>query len=159
MIVIGIDVGLTGAIAFIEDAGVDIVDMPVKALPGDGLIGNEIDALQLCIEIQKRCTGKAVAAFVEQQRVSRAFDNAIQIQGSLMLSLGAVKAVLAVLRVPTQMVDPQHWKKFYGLKKDKDDSRETARRLYPCAANMLKLAKDHNKAESLLIAHYGKSRT
>ena len=82
--------------------------------------------------------------------------NAIQTQGSLMRSLGAIETVFEVLRMPVMLISPQVWKKHFGLKSDKKASLEVARRLYPqCSA--ISRAKDHNRAESLLLAQYGKT--
>lgn len=50
-------------------------------------------------------------------------------------------------------VSPSQWKKDVGLlKKDKDDSRFKAMKLFPKAAITRK--KDHNRAEALLLAKY-----
>lgn len=42
---------------------------------------------------------------------------------------------------------------------DKDGSRAVAIELYPMAEYQLERAKDHNRAESLLIAEYGRRVT
>jgi hypothetical protein len=69
-----------------------------------------------------------------------------------------------VLRFKPRMVSPQTWQAHYGLKGKKAVKREPgempqaiviARTLYPEVAHWLSRVKDHNRAESLLIAHHG----
>ena len=56
---------------------------------------------------------------------------------------------------------PQLWKKHYGLKREKDETKaqykgksvELARKLFPAASSLLMLSKD-GRAEALLIAKY-----
>ena len=52
------------------------------------------------------------------------------------------------------IVNPQVWKKTFGLKSDKDASIACALRLYPAAAKFLARKKDHNRSESILIGHW-----
>lgn len=52
------------------------------------------------------------------------------------------------------IVNPQVWKRTFGLKSDKDASIACALRLYPSAAKFLARKKDHNRSESILIGHW-----
>ena len=74
---------------------------------------------------------------------------------SLLHSKGVIEGVLGVLRMPPQLVNSQRWKGFYGLGSDKTLALEKARTLYPGAQTRLARKKDHNRAESILIAHFG----
>jgi hypothetical protein len=81
--------------------------------------------------------------------------NSIQSQGSLMRSRGVVEAVLDVAGFETKAVQPQAWKKHFGLiGEEKGDSREKAIALYPDAASRLARVKDHNRGEALLMARF-----
>jgi len=51
-------------------------------------------------------------------------------------------------------VTPQVWKKSMNLTSDKNESLAAARIAFPQA--VLKLKKDHGKAEALLIAEYAR---
>ena len=64
--------------------------------------------------------------------------------------------MLECLKYPVQYVAPQRWKKAFALGSDKAMALETARRLYPGAAAELKRQKDHNRAEAVLLAHWGR---
>lgn len=154
--IIGIDPGLTGAIAFIDSRGCVVVeDIPTVELPGNGMVKRKVDGLALARLVRNHCPAAESATVVcEAVRAMGGQNNAVQTQGSLMRTLGAIEAVFEVLRFPWQIVEPQTWKRFYGLGADKAASMNTARTLYPTAP--LKLAKHHNRAEALLIAHYGR---
>ncbi len=154
MIAIGIDPGVTGAIAFVDDRGSCVIeDLPTLPLPGAGRIGRRIDGATLAKIIRANCPiGIAARAMVEGQRAMGGKDNAIQVHFSLGRSVGCIETALEILRIPHESIDPQRWKGFFGLGEVKRDSIEKARLLYPLS--FLKLVKDHNKAEALLIAHY-----
>lgn len=160
MITLGVDCGLTGAVAFIDERGACTVeDLPTVALPGNGMIRRRIDGRALA-NLILRCTipGEPVEAFVESvSTMGGALGNAVQTQGSLMRTLGAVETVLEMLRMPPTMVVPRTWKRVYGLDSSKADTLTTARKLYPeTALRSLARAKDHNRADAVLIAHYGR---
>jgi hypothetical protein len=157
MISVGIDPGLTGAVAFLDRGACVIEDLPTMQLPGNGLVKRKIDGRALAALLRKHCPiGETVGIFVEQVRAMGGQNNAVQTQGSLMRTLGCIEGVLEVLRMPPAMVESQAWKRFYGLGADKAACLQVARTLYPGAP--LKLAKHHNRAEALLIAHYGLQR-
>lgn len=154
MITIGIDPGLTGAVAFVDSRGTHAFeDMPTVSLPGNPYVKRRVDARRLGELLRQHCpVGEPVRAMVEAVRTMGGQNNAVQTQGSLMRSLGAIEAVLEVLRIEFESVEPQRWKGFYAIGADKAEALDVARRLYPSAA--LKRKADHNKAEALLIAHY-----
>jgi len=159
VITLGVDPGLSGAIAFIDERGCCVVeDLPTIALPGNGLVKRRIDGRALA-NLILRCTipGEPVQAFVEQVSTMGGKNNAVQTQGSLMRTLGAIETVLEMLRMPPVMVQPRVWKRLYGLDSSKADALDVARKLYPAtAAQRLTRAKDHNRAECVLLAHYGR---
>lgn len=154
MIVVGVDPGLTGAIAFLDSRGSMVVcDIPTVEVDGAGMVKRKVDGLALARLVREHCP-VSDDALVVCEAVRAMPGNAIQTQGSLMRSLGAIEAVFEVLRFPVLMIQPQVWKRHFGLKADKGESLRVARTLYPhCTA--ISRAKDHNRAESLLIAHYG----
>ena len=154
MIVIGVDPGLTGAITFLDSRGSMVVrDIPTVEVDGGGLVKRKIDGLALARLVRENCPA-AEDALVVCEAVRAMPGNAIQTQGSLMRSLGAIEAVFEVLRFPVLMIQPQVWKRHFNLKADKGESLRVARTLYPHCRDITR-AKDHNRAESLLIAHYG----
>lgn len=165
MIVIGIDPGLTGAIAIIRGGQAVIADIPTLPLDGGGLVSRRVDGRRLAEIVRHHCpAGDAVQVCCEAVGVMGGQNNAVQTQGSLMRSLGAIEAVFDVLRWPCLMVRAQAWQAHYGLVGKKAEKRDRgampaaivkARDLYPSAASLLTRVKDHNRGEALLIAHYG----
>ena len=169
MICIGIDPGLTGAGAAVDHNGlVGVFDLPTMEIPGVGpeaLVKNKIDGHALCTQLLRLCplgSGKPLV-LIESVRAMGGKDNSIQTQASLLRSLGAIETVAECLGWKPQYVAPQKWKKFFGLidpaLKDSERKRESlarARALYPNTKDdVLRLAKSHNRAEALLLAHWG----
>lgn len=157
MIAWGIDIGLTGALARIDHCGaVVVLDVPVVA---DGAKGSRIDGRTLGRLIRQNTPPDEPITVVMEDvrpRPNPLRGTSIVTEGSLMRSRGAIEAVLDLLGLRAHVVQPQTWKRHYGLlKAEKDESRKRALMLYPNAACDLARKKDHNRAEALLLAHYG----
>ena len=165
MIVIAVDPGLTGACSVLGHAGLRAVfDLPTMPIPGVGpkaMIQDKIDGRALVKLLRHHCPlGEPVSAVIESVNVMGGKDNAVQTQGSLLRTLGTVETVLECLGWAPEYANAQTWKRFFGLidseltpAQRKRKALECARRLYP-QCNELARAKDHNRAESLLIAHW-----
>ena len=67
-------------------------------------------------------------------------------------AVGVISAVCELTNYPFHLVSPQKWKKHFNLTADKNEALDLARKLFPKAP--LKLKKDINRAEALLIARY-----
>lgn len=161
MIVIGIDPGLTGACAVVDHLGVRAVfDLPTMPVPGAGpkaLVKRKIDGRALCQLLLKHCPAgdSKPHVFLEKVSTMGGANNAVQTQGSLMRSLGAIETVVECLKWPVEHVAPQTWKKLYGIGSDKAAALEKARGLHQEVAADLARVKDHNRAEAVLLAHWG----
>lgn len=158
MFTLGIDVGLTGALAVISQRSGEVValhDLPVMTWGKT----KWIDALELCALIRTAREGHPARAFVEHTHPTPKLG-VIPAQ-SMGVTLGSTLAALQFSGVPYELVPAQSWKRALGLiaeagapdKAKKDASLSRARMLFPTAD--LDRAKDHNRAEALLIAHYG----
>ena len=81
--------------------------------------------------------------------------------GRYMRAAGALEATVDLCGLDIVFVQPVTWKRALGLiGENKGGSLELIRGLYPgCADKWFKRQKDHNRAESALIAIYGASRT
>lgn len=173
MIVIGIDPGLTGACSVIDHNGLRAVfDLPVMKIPGVGekaLVQKKIDGHAFCALLLKHApAGEPKPTIAIEAVGTQGVGISIQTAASLLRSLGALETVAECLRFPIVYINSQKWKRYYGLidhNKDpnltasqqsaltKKRSMECARRLYPDCTDIAR-AKDHNRAESLLIAHW-----
>lgn len=149
---IGIDPGISGAIAVLDD-NPRVYDMPVSAkLSGKG---NQVDPYGLAHIIANAAQGAStLTCYVEQvgpmpkQGVTSVF--------SFGRSAGVLEGVLAAFGLKTVMVRPQAWKKRAGLlKADKDAARTLAMQTWPSLSSELSRKKDVGRADALLIALHG----
>ena len=177
MIIIGIDPGMSGAIVRLdtETSAVRIADMPTMedGSPVRRLVRgrwtsvqknrvNGLELIQILRGMSEGVPGVRVAleAIVARPEGNAKEDgerrgNSMQSQAAMIGTRYAILTVCDVLALPVDEVAPQKWKKALGLlKASKKVSIETARRLYPHAADGLKRTRDDGRAEALLIAHY-----
>ena len=70
------------------------------------------------------------------------------------LGMGTWLGILGTLGLPYTRVRPHAWKRMLGLGKDKEQARLRAQQLFPGAG--LRPEKDHGRAESLLLAYWGR---
>jgi len=148
-VIIGIDCGISGAIAFLNDNGsfISVHDMPVMAGTGKR---QQVNAAELA-KILRLCGGTA-----HVERVSAMPKQGVSSMFSFGTSYGIVLGVLAALQIPVVLVTPQSWKKNAGLGgKEKDYARAKAQQLFPMAE--LGRKKDIGRADALLIARYSPS--
>lgn len=159
---LGIDPGLTGAIALIDDLRVVALhDIPVMTKPGGGAkVKNQIDPIALADLLRDLILLHQIELAVLEQ-VSTMPKQGVASNASLMHSFGIIEGALGWTMVPLIMAKPQKWKKAAGLamggdltdSQKKSASLALARRLFPGAS--LDRVKDHGRAEALLIARYG----
>lgn len=157
MLCIGIDPGLSGAVAFLPATGqVRVIDMPIAAYSKKGYVKNALDVNGLASHLKPyrdaALIDSAVTVFME--RVNAFPGQGASSMFSLGMSFWGVAGVVAALGLPLVLVESQEWKKHFRLTKDKDLSRGLASRWYPGVD--LSRKKDHGRAEALLIARYGK---
>ena len=153
MKVIGIDPGLSGAIAILEENKVlSLFDMPVMA---EGKKNKrQLNSAQLVNIIQDNTNEEDDIAVVVEQ------VNAMPGQGVTSMfnfgqTFGAIKGVCAALKLPIFFVRPSKWKKHFELiNSSKDSSRTKTIEMYPSLSNQLAKKKDVNKADAILIARY-----
>ncbi len=153
MITIGIDPGLSGAIAVLQDGRfVAVESMPTLA-KGSGTVKNEVSPAGVLAILRERVPPvDSVAAVIE--RVNSRPGEGVASSFSLGDSFGVVRGVVAVARVETRYVTPAQWKKHFKLTSDKELSRALAVRLFPEAAAQLRFKKDADRAEALLLARW-----
>lgn len=165
MITIGIDPGLTGACAVFDHNGLRAVfDIPNMKIPGVGpkaLVQSKIDAKAFLHTLRDLWpSGEPARAVIEAVGTMGGANNAVQTQGSLLRTLGALEAVIECSRIPLQYAYPQTWKRFYGLIDSKLNDKERKAKAIECARNLypqcrdIGRAKDHNRAEAILIGHW-----
>ena len=153
MKIIGIDPGLSGAIAVLENNNVlNIFDIPVMS-EGKKNKRQLNSALLVNLLRENIIKDEEVAVVVEQV-------NAMPGQGVTSMfnfgqTFGAIKGICAALEFPIYFVRPSKWKKYFELiNSSKDSSRTKAIEMYPKLSNQLAKKKDVNKSDAILIARY-----
>lgn len=155
MIVLGIDIGLTGALAAVDSHGSSsVADLPLLA-DKSRICGRQLlDLVRSFVAPGERAMLVTEDVQPRPQGNSNRHGNTMFSQGSMMQSKGIVLCACDIAKLDLQLVSPQTWKKFYGLiGQDKSESMAMAKTLYPDAD--LRLVKHHNRADALLLAHFG----
>lgn len=153
--VIGIDVGLSGALALLGESGlIDVQDMPTMLKgAGSGKVKNEVNPAALSEVLRAYADGHADDVLVVIEQVSSMPGQGVASMMSLGDSRGCVRGVVAARGYPIEWLSPVKWKKHYGIGSDKELARAKAINLYPGADLARKC--DHGRAEAILIARYG----
>ena len=152
MIILGIDPGLSGALALYDtpEQTVEVIDMPVLELVRNGRKKGEVSAQALANHL----AGRGIkAAYLE--RVNAMPGQGVTSVFSFGRSTGIVEGVLAAYDIPTTLVTPQAWQKAVGQRAGKDGSRERAMQLFPAQADLFQRKKDDGRSDAALIAYYG----
>lgn len=156
MIVIGIDPGLTGAIAFLShNRPPDVVDLPTVPIEGGGTVRRRLHAPALRSLIRERCPATEPVLVVIEDLSAGGRDSSAQTVGSQYRTRGCIEATLELLGLKPHVVHARTWKKFYALDSDKGRALRLARELYPSLEGALRRACDHNRAEAVLLARFG----
>lgn len=145
MITIGIDPGLSGAIAAIEASGhYAVQDLPVqrdKSLAW-------IDGARLADIVRSFGSAGEMTCIIE--RVSAMPKQGVASSFGFGVNFGSVLGVIQGLGIRLELVTPVKWKREMNLSAEKHASLHKARLLFPRAE--LHLCKHDGRAEALLLA-------
>lgn len=146
--IIGIDPGLSGGIAYISPTG----GHDARPMP---LAGNEIDGHEIAAQIKAVMPDVVILEKVHampKQGVSSTFKFG--------MGYGIVIGVCEALGIPYRLVTPKAWKKtvLAGTKKDKDAAISFVRRAYPSIdlTPGRKRVPHDGMADAICIAEYGR---
>ena len=153
MRIFGIDPGLTGALAILDEKKiVDVIDLPTMS---DGKKNKkQLNSAHLSQYISDKILDLSNSVVVVEQ------VNAMPGQGVTSMfnfgqTFGAIKGVSAALKLPIFFVRPSKWKKHFELiNSSKDSSRTKAIEMYPSLSDNLAKKKDVNKSDAILIARF-----
>jgi len=141
-IYIGIDPGVTGAMATISSNGVSVFDFDD---------GETLERLRIVGSLPE----KTVAVI---EKVHSMPKQGVASSFKFGQNFGQWIGRLETLRIRFDFVTPQKWQKeiFDSMAKGdrKSMSLDRARRLFPEMAEYLKRKKDHSRADAILIAEY-----
>ncbi len=151
-VIIGVDPGISGGIAFLTERGEPLLvaELPIIRdgslawVDGGRLQSLLIDTLQ---GMQARALIERVSA-MPKQGVSSSFNFGV--------GFGSLLSIFQARHIAIELISPAKWKHAMGLTSAKQLSLDKARLLYPTVE--LPRAKDEGRAEALLLAHYGLHR-
>lgn len=164
MLVIGIDPGLSGALAMVGPKGLQAVaDMPTMTRGnGAAKVKNQVNAAALAQLLREWTSGHdrvEILVVLEHQAPFRIPGKKPQGSASVFSlghTTGIIEGVVVACRFSTVEITAGKWKRAFsvpGGRENKGKARELAQRFYPDAD--LARKKDHNRAEAILIARYG----
>ena len=153
MRIFGIDPGIAGAIAILDDNKiVDVKDLPTMS---EGKKNKrQLNSANLSQYISSNIIDLNTTVVVVEQ------VNAMPGQGVTSMfnfgqTFGAIKGITATLKLPIFFVRPSKWKKHFELiNSSKDASRTKVIEMYPSFAEKLSKKKDINKSDAILIARF-----
>lgn len=153
MLIVGIDPGISGAIAFMRDGDlVNVEDLPVVEVAHGKGSREELSPQLLHDRLLDADVRIDVAVLEDVNAFGMGRTSAFRFGENV----GTIKGVLAASGIRTVMVTPQKWKKAMGLGRDKALSRARAIELWPDSSHLFKRKMDHNRAEAALIAEWGR---
>jgi len=153
MRIIGIDPGLSGGIAILDDLKIyDIFDMPIMSEGKKNK--NQLNSAQL-VNILNKHVLKKENTFVIVEQVSAMPGQGVTSMFNFGQTFGSIKGICAALGLPIFYVRPAKWKKHFELiNSSKDASRTKVIEMYPSISSRLTKKKDVNKADAILIARF-----
>lgn len=143
MRVAGIDPGMSGAVALVDDGEMHVEDMPVVGKYVAGVLLG-----QMLTDWSAEWVVIEDVASYPRQGVASVFKFGC----AFGVALGAVGALM----LPMTLVTPAQWKKDMRLSSDKDRSRQRATEGWPESADLFKRKKDDGRAEAVLLAEWGR---
>ena len=153
MRIIGIDPGLSGGIAILDDNKVrEMFDMPVMS---DGKKNKRQLNSALLSQIIKENIKDSEDPVVVVEQVNAMPGQGVTSMFNFGQTFGAIKGICAALNLPIFLVRPAKWKKHFELiNSSKDASRTKAIEVFPYFSSQLLRKKDSNKADAILIASF-----
>ena len=153
MKIIGIDPGLNGAIAVLQNNKVkEIFDVPV--MPEGKKNKRQLNSAQL-VKLLKDIIADSEEVVVIVENVSAMPGQGVTSMFNFGQTFGAIKGICAALGLPIFFVRPAKWKKHFDLiNSSKDASRTKAIEMYPSLSDQLSKKKDVNKSDAILIARF-----
>ena len=153
MRIIGIDPGLSGGIAVLDDLKIfDVYDMPIMSEGKKNK--NQLNSAQLVNIIKKNIISSGDTFLIVEQ-VSAMPGQGVTSMFNFGQTFGSIKGICAALNLPIFFVRPAKWKKHFDLiNSSKDASRTKVIEMYPSISPRLSKKKDVNKADAILIARY-----
>lgn len=148
--ILGIDPGLSGALAIYDGEELLVFDIPTFEITKNGKVKKRIDLMGLLNILRSQ---KVDHCYLE--KVNAMPGQGVTSMFSMGRTFGHIEMALAACDVPVTEVTPQKWKKIMGCTADKDSSRLRASQMLPLFSQNWDKKKHADRAEAALIALYG----
>lgn len=168
MTIIGIDPGVDGAVAVLNEKSkiLTVWDIPSVKISRGKKVGKErfrndldVGAIVSFLELYIPDPEMGMRTHIFLERVQPMPQSGMGVVGAFTFGKvnGLIEGVVQALRIPFEYVSPVKWIRTMmpGTDRDKNQSILTVKRLLPTASDWITLRKHHNRAEALLIALYG----
>ena len=161
MIYIGIDPGLTGAVAFIPDADysgeANVVDTPIMDVGSHGKVRRKYNIAGMASLLQPYEHNKD-SVLVVLESVHAMPSQGVSSSFGFGEGLGLWKGIIAAYGLPVELPSPQRWKKeiMADQGREKSAARFKAMQLFPKLADRFSRVKDDGRAEAILMAEWGR---
>lgn len=151
MKIAGIDPGLSGAVCVFDvDKGMlTILDMPTVEVKSGKTMKRRLSEPMLA-ELLRPHEIEHVAL----EQVSAMPGQGVTSMFNFGQTYGAIRGVLAGLRIPVTMVTPAKWTRDLKVSGGKDANRQRAAQLFPAYAASFARVKDDGRADAALLAYW-----
>ena len=152
MRVLGVDPGISGALAIVEDYRlIGAYNMPVASVRVGKATKRRIIPAQLCALIMEQNVDRAII-----EKVAAMPGQGVASMFAFGEAYGLVQGVLAACGVPVTFITPMQWKRKAGLiGQPKDHSRTIACERWPHQSAFFARKSDHGRADAALLACVG----
>lgn len=144
--ILGIDPGLNGALAWVSDDGhlIDVIDMPVVEVNNKKKVSPQMLTFNISSRKPRLVVVEDVGAMPGQGVTST---------WTFAYSAGILAGVVAGLQLPVVLYRPAFWKRHAGVPADKGGARQMAQRYWP-GSRAFDRVKDDGRAEAALLARW-----
>lgn len=147
--IIGIDPGFSGAIAFLYKQELDVVDLPIMRIKNR----KQVDPVSFTAIIN--CAPRKIA-FAAIEDVHSMPKQGVASTFKFGYNAGILLGVIQALGIKVFRIDPSIWKAALGISSDKKESLALAKKLFPAYKAYFTRVKDNGRAEAVLLAHFAR---
>ena len=149
MRILGIDPGLSGALALLSGDGIEVFDVPTLKARARG---REVNWPEVARWVD--AAGHIDHAVIEE--VGSRPGQGVSSMFKFGYVAGGLRGIVSAHFIPVTLVTPQQWKREMAVPKEKDGARARASELLPSHCHLFVRVKDHGRAEAALIALWGR---
>lgn len=152
MLILGLDAGVNGALAFLQtyDWTLEILDVPKVKKTISGKVRHHVDHEEMARIIKLRCPD----LIVTEHLWSRPGQDAKSVF-SLGRYAGQVEMAASMIGAKLTQPTPQEWKGDLSVSADKKLSSKRAIQLIPALSSIMLRDMDHDRGEAALLAFWG----